>query len=176
MSNIPEYFTFDKFISKEQAMTDLEDEYDENDYKDRDEDEEENEMFVSDLISDDWTDSLYDLDKYIDIREEFDPIRDYGKAYGEEILEEIIKQIKKLYYGYTDENGNKVIGELEKYKNNKESYNLDEITVKINTTIHNVIKNIVTEEKLVYIGGYANSLYSRYLKNNERVKEIIKMY
>ena len=72
MSNIPEYFTFDKFISKEQAMTDLEDEYDENDYKDRDEDEEENEMFVSDLISDDWTDSLYDLDKYIDIREEFE--------------------------------------------------------------------------------------------------------
>lgn len=35
--------------------------------------------------------------------------------------------------------------------------------------IHDVIKNIVTEEKLVYIGGYANSLYSRYLKNNERM-------
>lgn len=34
--------------------------------------------------------------------------------------------------------------------------------------IHNVIKDIVTDEKLVYIGGYANSLYSRYLKNIER--------
>ena len=36
-------------------------------------------------------------------------------------------------------------------------------------TIQNVIKDIVTDEKLVYIGGYANSLYSRYLKNNERM-------
>jgi hypothetical protein len=35
--------------------------------------------------------------------------------------------------------------------------------------IQNVIKDIVTDEKLVYIGGYANSLYSRYLKNNERM-------
>jgi len=35
--------------------------------------------------------------------------------------------------------------------------------------IHDVIKDIVTDEKLVYIGGYANSLYSRYLKSNERM-------
>jgi|694.fasta_scaffold35440_7 hypothetical protein len=36
-------------------------------------------------------------------------------------------------------------------------------------TIHNVIKNIVSSEKLVLIGGYANVLYSRYLKNRERM-------
>jgi hypothetical protein len=36
-------------------------------------------------------------------------------------------------------------------------------------TIHNVIKNIASNEKLVFIGGYANVLYSRYLKNRERL-------
>ena len=36
-------------------------------------------------------------------------------------------------------------------------------------TIHNVIKNIASNEKLVFIGGYANVLYSRYLKNRERM-------
>lgn len=35
--------------------------------------------------------------------------------------------------------------------------------------IQDVIKNIVEEDKLVYIGGYANILYSRYLKNNEKL-------
>jgi hypothetical protein len=35
--------------------------------------------------------------------------------------------------------------------------------------IQNVIKDIVSDEKLVYIGGYANSLYSRYLKNREKM-------
>jgi hypothetical protein len=35
--------------------------------------------------------------------------------------------------------------------------------------IQNVIKDIVSEEKLVYIGGYANVLYSRYLKNREKM-------
>jgi hypothetical protein len=36
-------------------------------------------------------------------------------------------------------------------------------------TIHDVIKNIVSTEKLIFIGGYANVLYSRYLKNRERM-------
>jgi hypothetical protein len=36
-------------------------------------------------------------------------------------------------------------------------------------TIHDVIKNIASNEKLVFIGGYANVLYSRYLKNRERM-------
>jgi len=35
--------------------------------------------------------------------------------------------------------------------------------------IQNVIKDIVSDEKLVYIGGYANALYSRYLKNREKM-------
>ena len=35
--------------------------------------------------------------------------------------------------------------------------------------IHDVIKNIVSTEKLIFIGGYANVLYSRYLKNRERM-------
>ena len=35
--------------------------------------------------------------------------------------------------------------------------------------IQNVIKDIVSDEKLVYIGGYANTLYSRYLKNREKM-------
>ena len=35
--------------------------------------------------------------------------------------------------------------------------------------IQNVIKDIVSDEKLVYIGGYANVLYSRYLKNREKM-------
>jgi hypothetical protein len=34
--------------------------------------------------------------------------------------------------------------------------------------IQDVIKKIVEEDKLVYIGGYANILYSRYLKNKEK--------
>ena len=35
--------------------------------------------------------------------------------------------------------------------------------------IQNVIKDIVSDEKLVYIGGYANALYSRYLKTREKM-------
>jgi hypothetical protein len=35
--------------------------------------------------------------------------------------------------------------------------------------IQNVIKDIVSDENLVYIGGYANALYSRYLKNREKM-------
>ena len=35
--------------------------------------------------------------------------------------------------------------------------------------IQNVIKDIVSNEKLVYIGGYANILYARYLKNREKM-------
>ena len=35
--------------------------------------------------------------------------------------------------------------------------------------IQNVINDIVSDEKLVYIGGYANALYSRYLKNREKM-------
>lgn len=34
--------------------------------------------------------------------------------------------------------------------------------------IQTTIKNIASKEKLVFIGGYANVLYSRYLQNNER--------
>jgi Poly(A) polymerase catalytic subunit len=34
--------------------------------------------------------------------------------------------------------------------------------------IQTIIKNIASKEKLVFIGGYANILYSRYLHNNER--------
>ena len=35
--------------------------------------------------------------------------------------------------------------------------------------IQNVIKDIVSSDSLVYIGGYANALYSRYLKNREKM-------
>jgi hypothetical protein len=35
--------------------------------------------------------------------------------------------------------------------------------------IQNVIKDIVSDEKLVYIGGYANILYARYLKSREKM-------
>ena len=35
--------------------------------------------------------------------------------------------------------------------------------------IQNVIKDIVSSDSLVYIGGYANALYSRYLKNREKI-------
>jgi hypothetical protein len=35
--------------------------------------------------------------------------------------------------------------------------------------IHNVIKDVVSSDNLVYIGGYANALYSRYLKNREKM-------
>ena len=34
--------------------------------------------------------------------------------------------------------------------------------------IQTTIKNVASKEKLVFIGGYANVLYSRYLHNNER--------
>jgi hypothetical protein len=35
--------------------------------------------------------------------------------------------------------------------------------------IQNVIKDVVSSDNLVYIGGYANALYSRYLKNREKM-------
>lgn len=35
--------------------------------------------------------------------------------------------------------------------------------------IQNIIKDIVSSDSLVYIGGYANALYSRYLKNREKM-------
>ena len=35
--------------------------------------------------------------------------------------------------------------------------------------IQDVIKNVVSSDNLVYIGGYANALYSRYLKNREKM-------
>lgn len=35
--------------------------------------------------------------------------------------------------------------------------------------IQNVIKDIVSSDNLVYIGGYANALYSRYLKSREKM-------
>jgi hypothetical protein len=35
--------------------------------------------------------------------------------------------------------------------------------------IQSVIKDIVSDDSLVYIGGYANALYSRYLKNREKM-------
>jgi len=35
--------------------------------------------------------------------------------------------------------------------------------------VQNVIKDIVSSDSLVYIGGYANALYSRYLKNREKM-------
>ena len=35
--------------------------------------------------------------------------------------------------------------------------------------IQDVIKSVVSSDNLVYIGGYANALYSRYLKNREKM-------
>lgn len=35
--------------------------------------------------------------------------------------------------------------------------------------IQDVIKHVVSSDNLVYIGGYANALYSRYLKNREKM-------
>ena len=35
--------------------------------------------------------------------------------------------------------------------------------------IQNIIKDIVSNDNLVYIGGYANALYSRYLKHREKM-------
>ena len=73
-----------------------------------------------------------------DFESKFHPIDDFGEEDGLKIIEEVVATVKKLYDGYTDENGNKVIGELEKYNNNREDYDI----VDFNYTIVDIIDNI----------------------------------
>ena len=99
-----------------------------------------------------------------DFESKFHPIDDFGEEDGLKIIEEVVATVKKLYDGYTDENGNKVIGELEKYNNNREDYDI----VDFNYTIVDIIDNIYNKYELLMYKKY--DVFSNKLSLKQQVK------
>jgi hypothetical protein len=127
----------------------------------REDDDNDTLHYVSDMFQEDFMNTTLLGD---DFGEDFHPIDDFGEEDGLKIIEEVVAKVKELYYGYTDVNGKKVIGELEKYNNNREDYDI----VDFNYTIVDIIDNIYKKYELLMYKKY--DIVSNTLSSDEQVK------